>query len=78
MATLGPVRTQVSGHAEVSAYDCQYPWLSTSSGTQRARGLLIRSLAPRVRPVRRSPYPQVRVQQASNANALVRCCLTSL
>ena len=41
--TLGPVRTQVSGHAEVSASDCQYPWLSASSGTQRARDLLIRS-----------------------------------
>jgi hypothetical protein len=41
--TLGPVCTQVSGHAEVSASDCQYPWLSASSGTQRARDLLIRS-----------------------------------
>jgi hypothetical protein len=41
--TLGPVRTQVSGHAEVSVSDCQYPWLAASSGTQRARDLLIRS-----------------------------------
>ena len=39
----GPVYTQVSGHAEVSASDCHYPWLSASSGTQRARDLLIRS-----------------------------------
>ena len=39
----GPVYTQVSGHAEVSASDCYYPWLSASSGTQRARDLLIRS-----------------------------------
>ena len=37
-----PVYTQVSGHAEVSASDCHYPWLSASSGTQRARDLLIR------------------------------------
>jgi hypothetical protein len=37
-----PVHTQVSGHAELSASDCHYPWLSASSGTQRARDLLIR------------------------------------
>jgi hypothetical protein len=28
-----PVNTQVSGHAELSASDCHYPWLSASSGT---------------------------------------------
>jgi hypothetical protein len=39
---LGPVRTQVSGHAEVSASYCHYPWLSASSVMQRARDLLIR------------------------------------
>ena len=35
---FGPARVQVSGHVEVSASDCQYPWLAVSSGTQLARG----------------------------------------
>ena len=35
-----PVYTQVSGHGELSASDCHYPWQSASSGTQRARDCL--------------------------------------
>ena len=31
----GPVRTQVSGHMEVSVSDCQYPRLAAWSGTER-------------------------------------------
>ena len=39
-------------------------WENMSAlGGTRTPNLLIRSLVPRVRPVRRSPYPQVRVQQ---------------
>jgi hypothetical protein len=34
----GPARAQVDRHAEVSASDCQCPWLAVSSGTQRAHG----------------------------------------
>ena len=48
--TLGPVGAQVSGHAEVSASDCQYPWLSASSGTQWARDLLTLVSCARIRP----------------------------
>jgi hypothetical protein len=51
-----PVHTQVSGHAELSVSDCHYPWLSASSGTQRARDLLIRRY-PRGRP---DPFRSVR------------------
>ena len=39
-----------AGHAEVSASDRHYPWLSASSGTQRARDLLIRRYRAGVQP----------------------------
>jgi hypothetical protein len=49
----GPARAQVSGHAEVSASDCQYPCLSASSGTRRARDLRRFLVAPSLAPDRR-------------------------
>jgi hypothetical protein len=39
---------------------------------------LIRRPMPRVRPVHRNPYPQVRVYRLSDAGIRVRCRLTSL
>jgi hypothetical protein len=53
-ALLGPVRTQVSWRAEVSAGDYQYPWLAVSSSTKQARGKSGRSAwgPDRSRPMR--------------------------
>jgi hypothetical protein len=48
-----PAHSQVSGPAELSASDCHYPWLSASSGTQRARDLRRFLVAPGVAPDRR-------------------------
>ena len=45
---------------------------------QHRYDLLIRRSVQRVQPVRVHPFPQVRVYQVSNADALVRCCLPSL
>ena len=39
---------------------------------------LIRRPMPRVRPVHRNPYPQVKVYRLSDAGIRVRCRLTSL
>ena len=50
----GPAPAQVSWHVQVSASDCQYPRLAASSGTQRARDLLVRKFLSGVRPPFRS------------------------
>jgi hypothetical protein len=47
-------------------------------GGTRTPNLLIRSLVPSVRPVRRGTFTQVRVHRVSSQDARVRCRLTSL
>ena len=51
MVVPRPVHSQVSGHAELSASDCHYPWLSASR--ERARDLRRFLVAPGVAPDRR-------------------------
>jgi hypothetical protein len=54
------------------------PLLALALAQHSGRTPLIRSLVPDVRPVRRSPFTQVRVHRVSSQDTQVRCRLTSL
>jgi hypothetical protein len=68
--TLGPVRVHVSNHVMMAASDREFAGLTASSGTQRARCLLVHRSVRVVLLVRQRPYPQLRACRVASWRAV--------